>query len=799
MIPSKLPNAFPSIDLKGRKLAFIDLCPTDEEIKLNKTFSSKANGLLRDVINSCGHSTLATFFGYLSASPLRNRTIPYGDPEFAVDKAQLRRDLETFRPNIIVLSDVKLLAMAGKAGFTVNELRGTIWRCQDPSSIFNGFKCLCTYSPFDIFINYHNLNVFKADIVRAIGESETPDLSLPQRTYDVNLNFTQTLQRINAIQPNSYISLDIEGGVETGITCLSIADSPHYAFIVPFDLFSDEETEQLISALRNKLFDPSVGCILQNSLYDAFALWWCFGILIRNIAFDTMLSGWEHMPELPKALGFQASLWTREPAYKYQRKIHDRYIHYQYCCTDSCVTYEIAEKHWAAFTPMQREHFQFNMDMLSILLYCEIRGIRYDASQAHDKLQLINHNITELQTRINTRAGKAINVESPKQLTKFLYVDQALPAQHPKKKDGRGYDKTRLTADVDALLKLSATNPHPVINEILMFRKLTKIAQSLNLGLDPDGRMRCSYNVVGTKTGRLSSSKSPTGRGGNLQTITKKLRNLYCADPDHYFFQVDLAGADGWTVAAHCKALGDPTMFDDYIAGIKPARVIGLMFKEGAEVSALDRTTLKARSKYIGDGDTEWLYFTSKRVQHGTNYLLGLSTMQDQIRKDSYKIMGTPINVDRKTCGRLQELYKLRYKGVKAWQTWVERMVKTNGALPSAAGHIHPFLGRRSDNKTHREACAFEPQINTTYVTNKAILRMWNNPENRRSDGSLRVEPLHQVHDAACGQFRCDDVDFAVGFIKRCFENPITIAGIELTIPFEGGYGTDWLNLPNEI
>lgn len=796
---SKLPNVFPSVDFKGRRIAFIDLCPTDEDIKLNKSFSCKAHSMLRDIINSLGHSSLGCFFGYLSSSKLISRSIPHGDPDFAIDRSQLRRDLLAYKPNIIVLFTEQLLSLAGKHGFSVNEFRGSLFVCSDPNSPFFGFKCLCTIHPFDVFISYDNLPVLNADVSRALQESISSELDLPSRVYDVTLNFINTLNRINAIQPNSYISLDIEGTVETGITCLSIADSPYYAFIVPFDLFSDEETAQLILALRTKLFDPSIAVILQNGLYDAFCLLWCFKVLIRNIAFDTMLSSWEIMPELPKALGFQASLWTREPAYKYQRKIDDKLTHYKYCCTDSCVTFEIAERHYSAMTPLQREHFSFNMQMLPLLLYGEIRGINYDVNEASDRLKVIEHNLSEIQTRINTRAGKAINLESPKQLTKFLYVDQALPAQHPKKKDGRGYDKTKLTADVDALLELSGKHPHPVITEILLFRKLTKIAQALRMGYDTDNRMRCSYNVVGTKTGRLSCSKSPTGRGGNLQTVTKKLRVLYKADPDHYFYQVDLSGADGWTVAAHTKALGDPTMMDDYLYGIKPARVIGLMFLEGAEVSMMNREELKRACKKIGEGDTEWLYFSSKCVQHGTNYLLGLSTMQDLIRKNSYKIMGTPINVDRKTCEKLQNLYKLRYKGVKTWQSFVETQIKHTGCLPSAAGHIHPFLGRRSDSKTHREACAFEPQINTTYVTNRALLKIWLDPRNRRDDGSLIVEPLHQIHDAGCGQFPIDQVAFAVPFIKECFHNPITIANQEIIIPFEGGYGTDWYNLPYEI
>lgn len=39
--------------------------------------------------------------------------------------------------------------------------------------------------------------------------------------------------------------------------------------------------------------------------------------------------------------------------------------------------------------------------------------------------------------------------------------------------------------------------------------------------LEPDGRMRCSYNPGGTETHRLSSSENVFGRGTNLQNLTK--------------------------------------------------------------------------------------------------------------------------------------------------------------------------------------------------------------------------------------------------------------------------------------
>ena len=51
----------------------------------------------------------------------------------------------------------------------------------------------------------------------------------------------------------------------------------------------------------------------------------------------------------------------------------------------------------------------------------------------------------------------------------------------------------------------------------------------LRTGIDPDGRIRTSYNIAGTSTGRFSSSVTEFGTGGNLQNIEEALRSILIA------------------------------------------------------------------------------------------------------------------------------------------------------------------------------------------------------------------------------------------------------------------------------
>jgi hypothetical protein len=394
--------------------------------------------------------------------------------------------------------------------------------------------------------------------------------------------------------------------------------------------------------------------------------------------------------------------------------------------------------------------------------------------------------------RISSALKLHLNVESNPQICDFLYRQRRFPVQYKEKADGTPGE----TADVGAILELYRTSKDDVLKLILKLRSLLYWIETLSIATDADGRIRCGYNLVGTETGRLSCSSSPTGSGYNLQTVTKKLRYLFTADPEYYFFQCDLAGADGWTVAAHCARLDDRTMLDDYLCGLKPAKILALMYDKGKDINKCSREELKELCKEV-DGDG-WLYFGCKRVQHGTNYMMKQHTMSKQILKDSFKMTGEPIFLEPALCLSLQNLYLLRYYGIPLWQNWVADQVLRYGAITSASGHTRHFYGRIKDvggklnHETWKAALSEEPQANTTYACNLALHRLWHDPDNRFADGRLIVENLHQVHDALNGQFPQAYTDWSVDKIRSYFKPSIKISGMDISIPFEGKYGLSW-------
>lgn len=117
--------------------------------------------------------------------------------------------------------------------------------------------------------------------------------------------------------------------------------------------------------------------------------------------------------------------------------------------------------------------------------------------------------ISSLTESIYTKAGTTFNISSPKQLGQVLF--ERLGLASGRKSAGGAY-----STDSDELSRL--INEHPVVEDILTYRQITKLDSTFVVGLqkmiDPsDGRIHSVFSQAMTSTGRLSSAEP------NLQNI----------------------------------------------------------------------------------------------------------------------------------------------------------------------------------------------------------------------------------------------------------------------------------------
>lgn len=792
-------NEFPTITLP-QKLAIIGEAPGLDELKSGRPFTGPSGQLLNAALGKYKLPRSACFVGNVCQTRPDGNDFELFDwegPEIQSGLKQLRADLDIYEPNLCLLLGANALK-ASTIPHSISTWRGSLFHCDDPTSPFFGRKCLASYHPAAILRFYERHPLFVLDMQRAVKQSEFPELRIPKRNFEVDLSCGEAINRLRAIKPGDWISVDIEGGIvdhksgkPTNVSVIGFATSPTHAFTVNLISYNIDEQLELYPHLHAVLANPDIKKILQNCLYDNFVMTWLWRIPINGIIHDTMISGWELFPELEKGLDIQTSIYTDQPYYKHWGKIADNRSHFIYCAMDSMVTYEIAQKHRKLLKPEAFDHFNLNMRLLAPTMYMELKGFNLNKEACAEKLAEVLFKMNELETRVNVSSVYPVKLSSPKQLSTLLYSRLNLPPQYIYE-NGRKTD--RLTTNEDALLtllvKTAGGHDHPTVLNVLKWKQLDGLRKQLCIEPDADGRVRCTFNLVGAETGRFTSSKSPTGTGANLQTITEDLRFLYCADPGYTMFQCDFKGADGWTVATHSQVLGDSTMLDDYLADIKPARVIACMYLLGSHVAKLSQPELKA---LIDKTDIPpWLYFACKRVQHASSYAMKEQRMSDLILADSWSDTGKPIYLAPKDCKALQKLFFLRYWGVEKWQREGKATLERDGKMTCCSGNTRQFFGRKFEPDTHRAWLSHEPQHITTYSTSLAMLRLWLDEENRDPDGAPIIQPLNQVHDALVGQFPTYLSAWAIPKIKTYFQNEVSVAGQKLTIPADAKFGPNW-------
>lgn len=798
-------NEQPTIRNVPYKLAIIGEAPGEYEVLADSPFVGPSGKLLWAACQEANIMRSACLVGNVCQFRPPNNNInrfPWGGFEIQDGLAKLKDDINEFDPNCVLLLGATSCRAAGldiDKHLSISKLRGSIFMCTDLDSPFYNRKCVVANHPANILYDSRQLPLFRFDVSRAAKQALTPDWTNPEETCKLRygLDFPNAYGRLLQIRSGQTISLDLEGGCDV-LTCFGVATSPTEAIAIDPRAYPLHQRVKLWREIARICADPKIYKILQNATYDTFVLAYGHNIPLLGVIWDTMFSGWEIYPELPKGLDTQCSIWTEWPYYKFERKIGDGITLQKYNCKDTLATYSLYEQHKGVLGSENRaaslEHFNLNMRLLPCVNYMMLKGIRYDTEKKDSRLAEIQVKKAELQSIINELAGHELNPASPKAMCQTLYREKGFPTQY-QKVGNRNTNKP--TADSDALLKLLMDFNDDLIYNVLMWRHLEGIRKQL-VDCDPDGRMRASYTIPGTKTGRLSCQTSNTSNGLNLQTITKLNRDLFCADDGYWFAQLDLEGADSWTVAYHCLAQGDPNMIKDLKAGVKPAQVVVALWQYGEEILNMSSEDLKPVIDELKKSPNwGWQYFAAKCIHHGTNYGAGPLQVSRIILKQSWKIHQNPIKLKSTTCKNLQHLYLRRYQGIQRWHKFVIDQVRMTKMIQTAAGP-HVVFTNVNDKSQHGELFSHEPQTNTTYATTLAMLRLWEDPANRLDD-RLIIQPLHQVHDAMCVQFLRSDLEFALSRLPTYFQNEITIASEQVTIPFEGEYGPNWAELKHPI
>lgn len=731
---------------------------------------------------------------------------------------QLRKIISQMAPRVILF----LGRHTAKAVAKITDLNGQ----RGAPFFYDGrIPALCTYHPRELFMQYELTIIAIADYTKAGTILKTGGWKPPLMEINYLPSYAEAVKLLNYfIEKKLPLSVDIETNAQLRMTCIGFAFSKTQAICIPLQIpngryWPEHEEKQLWRLLAQVCEKcPLIGHYAVH--FDHYVLAVKHKIL-ANFVSDTMFGHWEVYCELPKSLAFLNSIYLLHPYWKdVLTEARSGKIPYQeefrYNAQDTLVclqsAYEIS-KELEDYPAESRDHYRFNIRVSRALQYMSIRGMRFDAKKRDERVKHLSSEADLMTKEFQALVGRNINVRSHQQMKKWLYDEPkngglGLPPKYKEKKDKETGDKELVeTQDYLTLLKLA--REFPDIKALMVggrLRKLLKRISTLSTIIArPDGYVSYSLNTIGTETGRASSSKLLDGTGIQAQNQDRRDRDLYLADEGGYLAKCDLEGADSWTVAAQLSSLGNHTMMEDLLAGLKPAQIMGIAWLFGSHLvtqpAAVIKTYLKdfkavVKQEEASRGPGRTIYDIMKAGSHGGNYGMGPQTMQDNSFRRSDGELYVPVG-DFK---RFLALYNRRYDKLEALQEKMASILNTHGYLDSYSGNRRIFLGRR-DSGTIRIMLSQLPQNITGFVTNQLLDRVYHWKQNRVSSTNRRLilQPVNQVHDETDLAFSADRLEQAREIFHKASRNRIVTWGVEYSIPFDAHYGLDWSDAKEEF
>lgn len=528
------------------------------------------------------------------------------------------------------------------------------------------------------------------------------------------------------------------------------------------------DRDTVLAQLKPLLEDPQLGKIGQNLKYDMSILA-NYGIHLQGITADTMLESYvlnstatrHDMDSLAlKYLG-RTTVSFEELAGKGAKQLTFDQLEIEaagfYAAEDADITLQLHQ----ALSPqvkavgrLQELLDELEIPLVSLLSKIERQGVKIDVPSLQLQSQEMAKRILEIEEEAHEVAGRAFNLNSPKQLAEILFTELSHPIL---KKTPKGAPSTA----EGVLEELALDFPLPKL--IMEHRTLAKLRNTytdkLPQLIEPrTGRVHTSYHQAVTATGRLSSSDP------NLQNIPvrnnagRRIRQAFIAEPGYLLVAADYSQIE-LRIMAHLS--GDEGLLKAFAEGkdihsATAAEVFGL---------PLEEVTSDARRN-------------AKAINFGLIYGMsayGLSK-QLQIEPNQAKVY--------------IEKYFDRYPGVRRYMDNTRVTAAEQGYVETLAGRRLYLPEIRSSNFNRRQA-AERTAINAPMqgtaadIMKLAMLEV----DKWLSASKLDARIIMQVHDELVFEVKEDQVEALISGITPCMENA---AKLDVPLLVEAASGKNW-------
>lgn len=393
------------------------------------------------------------------------------------------------------------------------------------------------------------------------------------------------------------------------------------------------------------------------------------------------------------------------------------------------------------------------MPLCRVLAEMERTGCRVDAKALAEFGDALAERIREQEKRIYDMAGEEFNINSPKQLGEILFGKLGLP--HGKK------TKTGWSTNADVLEKLRYEVP--IVEAVLEYRQYAKLkstyADGLLKALDPDGRVRTSFQMTVTATGRLSSTEPNLQNIPTRTDLGSEIRKMFVPDPGWVLVDADYSQIE-LRLLAHISA--DAAMVEAFCSG-------GDFHAETA-----------AKVFHVPtDQVTHEMRRQAKAVNFGIVY--GISAFS----------LSQDIGVSVAEAKAYMDAYFATFRGVRAYMDRVVSKAKEDGYVETLFHRRRDLPELKSSNfnlRSFGERVALNMPIQGTAadIMKLAMIAVWKR---------LRKEQLHarlvlQVHDELIVECPQEEAAAVAALVKQEMEQ---VVHLSVPLTADAHWGKNWL------
>ncbi|MGH8214830.1 MAG: DNA polymerase I [Rhodanobacteraceae bacterium] len=599
----------------------------------------------------------------------------------------------------------------------------------------------------------------------------------PEPQYDLVTTREQLDRWLAKLHTAELIAFDTEttslDPMQAELVGLSFAVEAGHACYIPIGhdctgVPQQLDREELLAALKPILEDPQRPKLGQHAKYDCNVLSH-YGIVVRGIAFDTMLESYVLNATANRHdMDTLARRWLGYDTVRYEdvcgkgaKQIPFSQVDLdtacRYAAEDADITLRLHQALWPQLEaePGLRKVFtDIEIPLVPVLARMEQRGVLIDAVELRRQSAELGERMHELQREMQRIAAREFNVDSPKQLQVLLFEELGLPVLV---KTPTGQPSTN-----EAALEAIALR-HELPRMILDYRQVSKLRSTYTDKL-PDmvnprtGRVHTCYHQAAVATGRLSSTDP------NLQNIPvrseegRRVREAFIAPEGWRVLAADYSQIE-LRIMAHLS--GDPGLTKAFRHGEDVHRATA------AEVFGVTTDAVSAEQRRV-----------AKMINFGLMYGMSAHGLAQRL------------GIPRSEAADHVQRYFEHYPGVKEYMDSTREQARRDGYVQTLFGRRLYLDALRSRNAAQRagaeRAAINAPMQGTAADIIKRAMVAIDDWLNARDDDA---HMLMQVHDELVFEVRADAVDVVREGVRERMQD-----AAELVVPLEVdiGVGANW-------